>query len=253
MKYYVTADVHGYYTLLREELEKAGYFREEGPHKLLILGDLLDRGDEASEMQDFILGLMEWDQVILGRGNHEDLFVQMVNEDAGLPVRHHVSNGTYGTALQLTQFDADTAQARNLEFAERARETLYYQRIIPATIDYYETDRYVFVHGWIPCQRNDSIYEYNPDWRNAGPEEWKKARWYHGIDAVQTCGEKKTILCGHWHASYGHAIYEHVGSEFGEDADFSPYYAPGIIALDACTAVSGRVNVVVMEDSRETV
>lgn len=27
-------------------------------------------------------------------------------------------------------------------------------------------------------------------------------------------------------------------TEFGSDADFSPYYAPGIMALDACTAYS---------------
>ena len=38
------------------------------------------------------------------------------------------------------------------------------------------------------------------------------------------------------------------GSEFGADADFLPYYAPGIIALDACTAFNGKVNVVVLED-----
>ena len=56
------------------------------------------------------------------------------------------------------------------------------------------------------------------------------------------------ILCGHWHCSYGHAVYEGRGSEFGPDADFSPYEAPGILALDACTAFSGRVNVAVIED-----
>ena len=36
--------------------------------------------------------------------------------------------------------------------------------------------------------------------------------------------------------------------EFGPDADFSPYYSPGVIALDACTAHSGKINVVVKED-----
>ena len=66
--------------------------------------------------------------------------------------------------------------------------------------------------------------------------------------AAQTCKEEKTILCGHWHCSYGHAVYEHKGSEFGSDADFSPYYGPGIIALDACTAHSRKVNVIVIED-----
>ena len=42
--------------------------------------------------------------------------------------------------------------------------------------------------------------------------------------------------------------YEHKGIEFGEDADFSPYYGPGIIAIDACTAFSGKVNCLVIED-----
>ena len=78
--------------------------------------------------------------------------------------------------------------------------------------------------------------------------EWKRARWHHGMDAAQSCMEEKTILCGHWHSSYGHWKYEHKGSEFGEDADFSPYYGNGIIALDACTAFSNRINVVVLED-----
>ena len=60
--------------------------------------------------------------------------------------------------------------------------------------------------------------------------------------------DDKTIICGHWHCSYGHSNFEGRGSEFGEDADFSPYYGKGIIALDACTARSKKVNVIVVED-----
>lgn len=58
----------------------------------------------------------------------------------------------------------------------------------------------------------------------------------------------KTIVCGHWHASYGHAKIDGTCSEFGEDADFSPYYGKGIIALDACTVHSRKVNCIVLED-----
>ena len=42
MKYYVTADVHGFYSEMRAALEKAGFFSEHEPHKLIILGDLFD-------------------------------------------------------------------------------------------------------------------------------------------------------------------------------------------------------------------
>lgn len=45
-----------------------------------------------------------------------------------------------------------------------------------------------------------------------------------------------------------HSKYENKGSEFGDVADFSPYYGPGIIALDACTAYSGMVNCLVIDD-----
>ena len=93
----------------------------------------------------------------------------------------------------------------------------------------------------------DKSYSYISSWREADREQWNQARWFNGMDAAQTADENKTIVCGHWHASYGHSKYEHKGSEFGEDADFSPYYGPGIIAIDACTAFSGKVNCLVIE------
>lgn len=57
----------------------------------------------------------------------------------------------------------------------------------------------------------------------------------------------KTVVCGHWHCSYGHAKMEDK-PEFGYGADFSPFYANGVLAIDGCTAASGIVNVVVIED-----
>ncbi|MCR4646409.1 MAG: hypothetical protein K5695_13550 [Oscillospiraceae bacterium] len=116
-------------------------------------------------------------------------------------------------------------------------------------MDYYETEHYIFAHGWIPCIADRRTgFSYYSDWRNVDAFEWKRARWHNGMDAAQSCMEEKTILCGHWHSSYGHWKYEHKGSEFGEDADFSPYYGKGIIALDACTAFSGKINVLVLDD-----
>ena len=58
----------------------------------------------------------------------------------------------------------------------------------------------------------------------------------------------KTVICGHYHASYGHSVINDTCSEYGADADFSPFYADGIIAIDACAAASGKINCVVVED-----
>ena len=249
MKYYIAADIHGFYTEFHKALDEAGYFTDPGPHKLIILGDLFDRGQEAVEMQHFIRSLLEQDAVILVRGNHEDLYEEMITIDKGLPYRHHRSNGTYDTALQLTGFDPGLAIIRNFDFAEAAQNTPYFRQIIPAMVDWYETEHYVFVHGWIPCiQKRDGSFSHRSEWREATPEEWRWARWINGMDAAQACGEEKTILCGHWHCSYGHARYENKGSEFGPDADFSPYYGRGVIALDACTALSRKINILTLED-----
>ena len=248
MKYYVTADPHGYYTILKQALTESGFFADSEPHKLIILGDLFDRGAEACKLQEFVLDLMETDQVILIKGNHEDLFEELVTEDHGIAYRHHVTNGTFDTAIQLTGYDMTMAGLRNYDFADAAKRTPYYTKIIPAMLDYFETDHYIFVHGWIPCIREHRGYSYYTDWRNTDSNEWKNARWFNGMDAAQSCMEEKTILCGHWHTSYGHARYEKKGSEFGPDADFSPYYGSKIIALDACTAFSGKINVIILED-----
>ena len=61
-------------------------------------------------------------------------------------------------------------------------------------------------------------------------------------------GPHKLIVCGDWHCSYGHAKVEGKGTERGANADYSPYYGKGIIALDACTVLSKKVNCIVIKD-----
>ena len=248
MKYYVVSDVHGFYTQMISALTAAGFFTDQEPHKLIICGDVFDRGNEAPAMQQFVLDLMHEDKVILIRGNHEDLFSSLVNEDKGIGHPHHLSNGTFSSALQLTGFDPTTARINNCDFAKAARETPFYKEILPAMADYYETDNYVFVHGWIPGVYRRRYYHYFSDWRECGLTEWEAARWYNGMVCISSTYEEKTIVCGHYHTSYGHCRIEEKCSEFGPDADFSPYIAPGIIAIDACTAHSGIVNCIVIED-----
>ena len=38
------------------------------------------------------------------------------------------------------------------------------------------------------------------------------------------------------------------GSQYDEDADHSPFYGDGIIAIDACTPFSKKINCLVLED-----
>lgn len=260
MRYYVVADVHGYYEELITALTEKGFFEDKEPHKLIVCGDLFDRGYEAVKLQQFILELMDKDEVILIRGNHEDLAIELIENihkwmTAAVMYTHHWRNGTVETVLQLTEMRLNEACKMPSECAARMNETPFLKRIIPAMLDYFETENYIFVHGWIPCDalgyggRADTFY-YKEDWREVGSIDWNYARWYNGMEAARqgVVEPNKTIVCGHWNSSYGHAIIEGKCSEYGSDADFSPYYGKGIIALDACTGLSQKVNCIVIED-----
>ena len=51
MKYYIVADVHGFYSILNKTKEK-GFFDDKEPHKLVICGDVFDRGHEAKNYKN---------------------------------------------------------------------------------------------------------------------------------------------------------------------------------------------------------
>ena len=73
MRYYVISDVHSFYSETMQALSEKGFFEDKSPHKLIVCGDLFDRGSESVKMQNFICELLKNDDVILVRGNHEDL------------------------------------------------------------------------------------------------------------------------------------------------------------------------------------
>ena len=260
MRYYVVADPHGYYTYLVEALKEKGYFEDKEPHKLIICGDIFDRGEEAKEMEKFVLDLIKKDQVILIRGNHEDLaldyIVKFYDYDKwGLKTSHHYSNGTVDTFFQLTGMNIYDMELLPHKALDLIIKTDYVTKILPKMVNYYETEHYIFVHGWIPCNASGyggraTSFEYAKDWRQADVDDWGYARWYNGMLAASqgVIEPNKTIVCGHWHCSYGHAKLEGKGTEFGPTADFTPYEAKGIIALDGCTYESHKVNCIVIED-----
>ena len=262
MKYYVVADVHGYYTELITALTRADFFKETKPHKLIVCGDLFDRGKKAVELQKFIMDLLEKDMVILIKGNHEDLTEELIRDwyKGSFFDRAHIHNGTVQTMLDLTGCEKNDLCTDHMEVKNKFLETPYITKIIPKMVDYFETDHYIFVHGWIPCDTTDFIsFEnenlYMPSWRNMDEDiradKWRSARWINGMAEAHygIIEPDKTIVCGHWHCSFGHASYEKDGgAEYGPTANYDPYYAKGIIALDACTITSKKVNCIVIED-----
>ena len=252
-KYFAISDPHGFLDAVKKALRKAGFDMKNKDHILIICGDLLDRGLQAIEMLNFVQKLVKQDRIIYIRGNHEDLYLDCLEEIKKFneyesyplinPIHHH--NGTYSTCQQLA-----------------IRQEEFKSLILNKTVNYFELGNYIFVHGWIPVIVKDKLpshyahdreFEFNPNWKNASEEDWDAARWINGIKAAreELFEEGKTIVCGHWHTGYGHDVYHGIGESHYDCCDI--YRDEGIIALDACTAYSNKVNVLVIEEKENGV
>ena len=248
-KFFVISDVHGFYDEMIDALEKAGFDINNPNHWIIGCGDYVDRGPKPWETIKWLHNLP---RKILVRGNHEELFESCCYR--GEPYMHDVHNGTAQTIIDLASRNP-MYQGYFPDAAEYALKRTKAFR--DSMVNYFETKNYIFVHSWIPVISKDGkpahhlygrSFEFNPNWRDATPQEWKDSRWGNPFDmAARGLLPDKTVVFGHWHSSTGWAQSEG-RSEFGEDAKFDPYYGDGFIAIDACTAHSGKCNVLVIED-----
>lgn len=264
MKYFITSDIHSFYTPLKTELDKSGFDINNSDHILIICGDIFDRGDETIELYNFLISIPK-DRLILIKGNHEYLFEELTKK--ALPQKHDWHNGTVKTFCQIADilvsevefceiFDRvywstpeDTPdykiseKAHSLmsqkwsEVKKKVKKSDIYKFIKSYKwLNYYEVGNYICVHSYIPLIK---------DWRNACCEEWKEATWQNPWLLYKNYGdpeEGKTLVCGHWHTS---DFYKNLDGDLTKSD--CPIYNNGIIALDACTALTNRTNILIIE------
>lgn len=255
MKLFVTSDIHSFYEPLIKALNEAGFDKNNEEHWLVVCGDCFDRGPDSEKLLHF---LMQLERKVLVKGNHDLLLEDLCNR--GFPCSHDKSNGTLRTVQDLGGSPLPS------EFADSCintwNKTIAYRDLL---VNYFETEKYIFVHSWIPTDTEymyaskpwhqlGKQHSYIENWRNAPDKEWEEAMWgnpfWNAQDGLNQTG--KTIVFGHWHCSTGHSLDKHGDiSEFGDDAIWEPYFneTQGIIGIDRCTAHTGEVNVIVLEDN----
>lgn len=99
MKYFITSDIHSFYTPLMDSLKSSGFDINNPEHILVVNGDLFDRGGETVQLLEFIKSLPK-ERRILIRGNHEYLLKELI-ETKWLPESYDYSNGTVRTCYDL--------------------------------------------------------------------------------------------------------------------------------------------------------
>lgn len=230
MKLYVTSDIHSAYTPMKKALDEAGFKPGNKEHLLVVCGDLFDRMDESQQVLDYMMSVPN---KVLIFGNHEDLMTSMCRR--GFPRSNDFHNGTHKTVCDLAPNTKEfhTACAVTMEKLNPLFDKM---------VDYFESEHYVFVHSTLPV---------GDDWRESHKKDWMYARWPNPFEEValyKNLPENKTLVFGHWHTSWMWSK-NGIGSEWGDNACFKPYYGNGFIGIDSCVAYTGFCNVVVLEDN----
>ena len=148
--HYVIADPHGEYGRFLRMLTEIAFSAED---TLYILGDVVDRGCVGGV--DILLDVMERPNVVMLRGNHEEMCLKAVGHpDDQRAVNHWRRNGgqvTYEALLRLTE-------------AQRQR-TLDFLRTLPDCLDLEAGGRrFHLVHAFPADNTYDRV------WLRPGPE-----------------------------------------------------------------------------------
>lgn len=234
MKFFVISDVHSFYTPMIEALNSAGFEKNNPNHWFISCGDNFDRGNESEQVRKFLLDLH---QKTLIKGNHEDLIKKCY--ERGYPKYHDASNGTMDTIIELGH-----GNLNGFDLACEVTKTKL-QPLLNQMVNYFETQNYVFVHSFIPYW----IEEECINWRQGTDRDWGKARWGNPFKLCNQglWKENKKIVFGHWHTSEQWSKILNT-PEYGNDAVYDIFETDGYIGLDACTVLSNKVNVLVVED-----
>ena len=259
-KLFIFSDVHGFYTELEKALKDAGFDKNNSDHIIVSCGDLFDRGKENKKCLNFVNSLPSERKVLIC-GNHELLLAEMIKKRK--QDTWDINNGTSGTVEELTNIYGHVPSAL-IELKNDENLLKYWDEL-----KYYcEIGNNIFTHAWIPCGGYNDEFKFNEDWRNVSERTWWKATWVCGPVAYYEgmTEENKKIFVGHWHVSrlwadegYGVEFVKRVETCYYDEktkkmwpfACYDVYENDKCCFLDACTVVSGKVNVKVLEVTDE--
>ena len=246
-KIFAVSDIHGHYKELKNALEKAGFIPNDEAQLLIVCGDCFDRGNENRLVFEYLNAIQN---KILIKGNHEDMLSLILD-------KKHIGRGGFSNGLDCTirDFFGEEAfgildplyqSALRLNFLGKEDILSALHSFMDNMYDYFETERYVFTHGWLPSVSVDeAVYQIKKDFRYEQPGLWERARfteWYRRYQQGALL-EGKTIVCGHRTSRFG-CLFD----EKRDPMDFSAFHAPGLVAIDSATVQSKEVNVLVIDD-----
>lgn len=174
---YCVSDIHGHYTILMKLLERIKFSDSD---KLLILGDLCDRGYENLAVLDFVMNNSKNVECLMG--NHDEFLRDWLNPLSTYNTDLWAYNGGDGTLSELLGVPESKR-----EDIKRFINSLKYYKIIGTN---------VFVHAGTlgPHSRAQSIEGYM---RAQNKHDLVWARRKKAPESFNNCKFPVTFYCGH--------------------------------------------------------
>ncbi|MCA1027022.1 serine/threonine protein phosphatase [Cytobacillus kochii] len=224
---FVVSDIHGQITQFKNILEN--WDREK--QMLFILGDLIDRGEDSLAVVREVMKLKKLygKQIVVLKGNHEDMLLTFLDNPTYETGNHFFMNGGNTTAMDFTS-DEHLMFRSYQERAELMKERTDEIDFIRSFKDYYEFGDVLFVHG--------GIDPYIENWRNTQPHKfyWSRGWWNYSNRTG------KTIVYGHTPTQ---TVYEDKSNEIWIDSK-NKY-----INIDGGAVFGGQLNAIVIDKSGE--
>lgn len=234
-KIYALTDIHGYFDILKETMKKVDLSDD---NKLIFLGDYIDGGPHSRQTLEHLYNLQKQfpENVIVLRGNHEDMFVDWFENNVNIGILQEDEGlNTLKTFLKDNQFD-------NIVNYLRTGKTLYeinnivkkyikknYHELIKWLKElplYYETEKQIFVHAGVDEEAGEYWKLTTEDYYFTGKYPATKGQFI------------KDIIAGH------------IGtSALAEDKNFHDIYFDGEshYYIDSTVEVSYKLNLLIYD------
>lgn len=236
--YICIGDVHGRYDLLDQLLTMCAEKIMAQTHKVVFLGDWVDRGPDSFEVINRIKAMCDAGSAIAILGNHDDMMLDYYRE--GIPQKHCIwtMNGGVKTMVSYTKHYGLYGIGHFFQAFNRSGHAQW----LKSLPYFYETENVFFSHAPIPNKYVvqaglANIRPFEGDFR-ANKEALTWTYVDRSIEGQWEHDHGKLAVCGHVHAL--------------REGKLEPRVYPQIIYADTGSgcAPHGRLSAVIITDGK---
>ncbi len=224
MATYIMSDIHGNFGRYKEFLQ---YSRFSGDDILYIVGDVLDRGSEAIPM---IQDIMQRNNVIMIKGNHEQMLLPILDDLTYQS--HEAQNQIISDEMEIAQIGQEDTLRDFCKLSSREQNKItYFISRLPVYKELAVNGiNYILVHGGLPDFSDMPLEYYDENDLLFGPHDF----------FINHYGDGTKIIVGH------------IPTKFIEGAvPDEIYHINDTIAMDCGCGFGGQLGVLCLETMEE--